>query len=177
VRGLRRARRAPEAKLPPVTSGLSDDPPAARAWSRRGRLPCLTACPDRVRPQAAAQTPRPLHDARPSGRRMGASGRRVAEAKLVVTVRQGDPIDKETEHAAALSFGPVAVAAAQTDPNDVESVDNPVDNNDNSGFDDWGLFGLLGLLGLAGLARRDRHPDRHVTTADRNTGSYSSTTR
>jgi MYXO-CTERM domain-containing protein len=78
---------------------------------------------------------------------------------------------------AALSFGPVAVAAAQTDPNDVESVDNPVDNNDNSGFDDWGLFGLLGLLGLAGLARRDRHPDRHVTTADRNTGSYSSTTR
>jgi MYXO-CTERM domain-containing protein len=61
--------------------------------------------------------------------------------------------------AASLTLGPVAVAGAQTDPNDVESIDNPVDSNDNSGFDDWGLFGLLGLLGLAGLAKRNRHRD------------------
>jgi MYXO-CTERM domain-containing protein len=35
-----------------------------------------------------------------------------------------------------------------------------VDENDDSGFNDWGLFGLLGLLGLAGLAKRGhRHND------------------
>jgi MYXO-CTERM domain-containing protein len=70
---------------------------------------------------------------------------------------------------AGLSFGPIAMAGAQTsttnDPNDVEGIDNPVDENDNSGFDDWGLFGLLGLLGLAGLAKRThRHDDVRVTT-------------
>lgn len=51
-----------------------------------------------------------------------------------------------------------ATALATTppdDPNDVAAVDNPVDENDDGGFDDWGLFGLLGLLGLAGLKRRD----------------------
>jgi MYXO-CTERM domain-containing protein len=69
--------------------------------------------------------------------------------------------------AASLTLGPVAVAGAQSDPNDVESVDNPVDqNDDNSGFDDWGLFGLLGLLGLAGLAKRNhRHDDVRTTRA------------
>ena len=44
-----------------------------------------------------------------------------------------------------------------SDPNDVEAVDNPLDeNDDDSGFDDWGLLGLLGLVGLAGLAGRKR---------------------
>ena len=59
--------------------------------------------------------------------------------------------------AAALTAIPVSTALATTppaDPNDVEAVDNPVDDNDESGFDDWGLLGLLGLLGLAGLKRR-----------------------
>jgi len=59
------------------------------------------------------------------------------------------------------------VALATTppsDPNDVAAVDNPVDENDDGGFDDWGLLGLLGLLGLAGLKRRN---DR-VVTVDNN---------
>ena len=59
--------------------------------------------------------------------------------------------------AAGLTVMP-AVAFATTppnDPNDVSAVDNPVDQNDDGGFDDWGLLGLLGLLGLAGLKRRD----------------------
>jgi MYXO-CTERM domain-containing protein len=58
-----------------------------------------------------------------------------------------------------------AVASATTppsDPNDVAAVDNPVDENDDGGFDDWGLLGLLGLLGLAGLKRRDNR----VVTVD-----------
>lgn len=72
---------------------------------------------------------------------------------------------------AALGLGPIAAAGAQNnDPNDVRSVDNPVDQNDNGGFDDWGLLGLLGLAGLAGLARRDRHPvgarEREVRTGN-----------
>jgi hypothetical protein len=60
--------------------------------------------------------------------------------------------------ATALTILPASSAFATVppnDPNDVAAVDNPVDNNDNSGFDDWGLFGLLGLLGLFGLKRRD----------------------
>ena len=51
------------------------------------------------------------------------------------------------------------------DPNDVEAIDNPVDENDDEGFDDWGLLGLLGLVGLAGLKRRD---DRVVAVRDDN---------
>ena len=44
---------------------------------------------------------------------------------------------------------------ATRNPNDVEAIDNPVDDGDDGGFDDWGLLGLLGLAGLAGLKRRD----------------------
>lgn len=61
--------------------------------------------------------------------------------------------------AAALSIVPMGVAHAQEnpgDPNDVDAVDNPVDSNDEGGFDDWGLLGLAGLIGLAGLAGRNR---------------------
>jgi MYXO-CTERM domain-containing protein len=60
---------------------------------------------------------------------------------------------------AAIVVLPVSDALATTppnDPDDVESVDNPLDENDDGGFDDWGLLGLLGLAGLAGLKRRDR---------------------
>ncbi|MET0145891.1 MAG: WGxxGxxG family protein [Ilumatobacteraceae bacterium] len=62
-----------------------------------------------------------------------------------------------TAVAAGLAIMP-AVAFATTppsDPNDVAVVDNPVDENDDGGFDDWGLLGLLGLLGLVGLKRRN----------------------
>ena len=60
---------------------------------------------------------------------------------------------------AALAFIPASAAMAQedpADPNDVSAVDNPVDENDDGGFDDWGLLGLVGLAGLAGLAGRKR---------------------
>lgn len=33
---------------------------------------------------------------------------------------------------------------------------------DDDGFDDWGLLGLLGLLGLAGLAGRNRDDTRRT---------------
>ncbi|HSP27033.1 MAG TPA: WGxxGxxG family protein [Ilumatobacteraceae bacterium] len=68
--------------------------------------------------------------------------------------------------AAALTVIPVTTALATTppeDPNDVEAIDNPLDENDESGFDDWGLLGLLGLVGLAGLTGRNRHDDRTTT--------------
>ena len=68
--------------------------------------------------------------------------------------------------AAALTIIPVTTALATTppaDPNDVEAIDNPVDENDEGGFDDWGLLGLLGLAGLAGLAGRKRDDDRTNT--------------
>ena len=64
---------------------------------------------------------------------------------------------------AALTAIPVSTAFATTppdDPNDVTQVDNPADDNDSGGFDDWGLLGLLGLAGLAGLKRRNEHVTR-----------------
>lgn len=75
--------------------------------------------------------------------------------------------------AAALAVGPAANASATTppdDPNDVGAIDNPVDENDDAGFDDWGLLGLIGLLGLFGLAGRQRVTstyDSGVTTRER----------
>jgi MYXO-CTERM domain-containing protein len=68
-----------------------------------------------------------------------------------------------TAIAAALTVVPVTTALATTppdDPNDVVAIDNPLDENDDSGFDDWGLLGLLGLAGLAGLAGRKRHDNQ-----------------
>ena len=68
--------------------------------------------------------------------------------------------------AAALTVIPVTTALATTppnDPGDVEAIDNPVDENDEGGFDDWGLLGLLGLSGLAGLKGRDRNDNRTTT--------------
>ena len=44
---------------------------------------------------------------------------------------------------AALTAIPMSTAFATTppdDPNDVTQVDNPADENDSSGFDDWGLL-------------------------------------
>jgi hypothetical protein len=67
-----------------------------------------------------------------------------------------------TVFAVGLSVIPATAALATTppdDPNDVGAIDNPVDENDESGFDDWGLLGLLGLVGLAGLAGRKRVND------------------
>jgi hypothetical protein len=79
-----------------------------------------------------------------------------------------------TAFVAALTAIPVTTAFATTppdDPNDVEAIDNPVDENDDEGFDDWGLLGLLGLAGLAGLTGMKRRDDRVITTRDDNLGS------
>ncbi len=72
---------------------------------------------------------------------------------------------------ALLLAGATAADAQETDPNDVPAVDNPVDENDDGGFDDWGLLGLLGLGGLAGLAGRKRDDRTRTTTTG--TGSTS----
>jgi hypothetical protein len=55
----------------------------------------------------------------------------------------------------ALTFGASAVtnvSAQDTTP--------PATEEDDGGFDDWGLLGLLGLAGLLGLKRRDDHEVR-----------------
>jgi hypothetical protein len=82
---------------------------------------------------------------------------------ILPSATKGGIVMRKTLTAAALAVGlsviPVTAAFATVppdDPNDVEAVDNPVDENDESGFDDWGLLGLLGLVGLAGLAGRKR---------------------
>ena len=73
----------------------------------------------------------------------------------------------------ALSLAALSPALATTppdDPNDVEAIDNPADDNDDEGFDDWGLLGLLGLVGLAGLnGAKRREPER---VAVRDTPTY-----
>lgn len=70
--------------------------------------------------------------------------------------------------AAVLTVIPVTSALATTppaDPDDVGAIDNPLDENDDDGFDDWGLLGLLGLIGLAGLTGRKRNDDHnHANT-------------
>jgi MYXO-CTERM domain-containing protein len=52
-----------------------------------------------------------------------------------------------------MTFGVATMApvAAQ------ETPDAPAVEEDDGGFDDWGLFGLLGLAGLLGLRKRDDH--------------------
>ena len=45
-----------------------------------------------------------------------------------------------------------------------QTADPVVEEEDEGGFDDWGLLGLLGLAGLAGLKKRE--PE--VRTMDRN---------
>ncbi len=56
-----------------------------------------------------------------------------------------------------LTAGTVHAQDTDTDPPAVQTTEV---EEDEGGFDDWGLLGLLGLLGLAGLRRQ---PDRVVT--------------
>ena len=53
-------------------------------------------------------------------------------------------------------------AFAQTTEETTTTTTTPVEQEDE-GFDEWGLLGLLGLAGLAGL-RRKEEPVRHDTT-------------
>lgn len=61
-----------------------------------------------------------------------------------------------------MMFGSVGIApvAAQETP-------DPVADEEDSGFDDWGLLGLLGLAGLAGLKRRE--PETRTVVEPANT--------
>ncbi len=62
--------------------------------------------------------------------------------------------------AMAIALTGPAATLAQDDPAP-ESVTQAVEENDG-GFDDWGLLGLFGLLGLAGLLRRNDRPARAI---------------
>jgi MYXO-CTERM domain-containing protein len=63
-----------------------------------------------------------------------------------------------------LTAGPVlAQDATQTPSNAAQTADD----EDEGGFDDWGLLGLLGLAGLAGLRRREPEVRRVERTVDR----------
>ena len=70
---------------------------------------------------------------------------------------------------AAFVTGGVVPVAAQEEAatevaDEVETAVQTVDDEEDEGFDDWGLLGLLGLAGLAGLLRR---PARAVVVDDR----------
>ena len=83
--------------------------------------------------------------------------------------------------AALLAFGLLAsapVAAQDEDPVDetTEQVDEATDavgDEEDDGFDDWGLLGLLGLAGLAGLMRRPQ-PVVHESERTGYTGTTTS---
>jgi len=47
--------------------------------------------------------------------------------------------------------------SAQTATEVPVSAQAQTEDEDDGGFDDWGLLGLLGLLGLAGLRKRPDH--------------------
>lgn len=64
----------------------------------------------------------------------------------------------------ALTFGSVGMTAVVAQ----DTPDVPVVEEEDSGFDDWGLLGLLGLAGLAGLKKRS---EPEVRTVDRPVGT------
>ena len=76
-----------------------------------------------------------------------------------------------TAFAAALTVIPVNAAFATTppdDPNDVEAIDNPADENDESGFDDWGCLACSASWGwpdwrAANESSTRTYDDRTVT--------------
>lgn len=60
----------------------------------------------------------------------------------------------------ALTFGSIGMSNVMAQ----DTPDVPAVEEEDSGFDDWGLLGLLGLAGLAGLKKR---PDTQVRTVER----------
>lgn len=58
----------------------------------------------------------------------------------------------------ALTFGSVGVTAVMAQ----DTPDTPAVEEEDSGFDDWGLLGLLGLGGLAGLKKRSEPEVRTI---------------
>lgn len=76
----------------------------------------------------------------------------LRETKITTTLRS-------TALAIALGFGvavsgPVAAQVSPTAEDDPVTA-APATEEEDEGFDDWGLLGLLGLAGLAGLKKRE----------------------
>jgi hypothetical protein len=71
--------------------------------------------------------------------------------------------------AAALGIGVATMPAAAQDatPEDDPVAAAATPEEEDEGFNDWGLLGLLGLGGLAGLLNRNRSTE--VRTVDRTT--------
>lgn len=70
--------------------------------------------------------------------------------------------------AVALMFGAFLsgpVMAQETQPALLAQTAEQPAEEDEGGFDDWGLLGLLGLAGLAGLKKRE--PETRVVDRDR----------
>ncbi len=68
--------------------------------------------------------------------------------------------------ALALAFGMLTAGPvmAQTATEPPTNAAQPAEEEDDGGFDDWGLLGLLGLAGLAGLRRREPEVRRVEST-------------
>lgn len=109
---------------------------------------------------------KPIHAVTVTGvallQRVGENGMKMSMSKGMAALR-----------AAALAFllgsflsGPVPVMGQQAEPVVRAQVVDPVVEEEDEGFDDWGLLGLLGLAGLAGLMKREREPVVH-TPVDR----------
>lgn len=64
----------------------------------------------------------------------------------------------------ALTFGSLGLTAVVAQ----DTPDAPAAEEEDGGFDDWGLLGLLGLAGLAGLRKRS---EPEVRTVDRPVGT------
>lgn len=60
-----------------------------------------------------------------------------------------------------LTAGPVMAQ----DATEVPAAAQTTEEEDEGGFDDWGLLGLLGLIGLAGLRRQEPEVRRVDRTA------------
>lgn len=54
----------------------------------------------------------------------------------------------------AVMSGPVTAQDATAPADEAAGQVEEATDEDDDGFDDWGLLGLLGLAGLAGLVRR-----------------------
>jgi len=65
--------------------------------------------------------------------------------------------------ALAMMFGTIGVTSVSAQ--DASPVAQATSEDEDSGFDDWGLLGLLGLAGLAGLLKRPTHEVRTVDRA------------
>lgn len=82
----------------------------------------------------------------------------ISKSKLMTLIRAGAV--SSLLLVGLIGAGPVAAQGTEQPP----VVAQTEAEEEDEGFDDWGLLGLLGLAGLAGLMKK---PDREVRTVDR----------